>query len=70
MIGPGKYDDMCTLVRKKTKATGVIVIVFGGAKGDGFSSQADVQTLLAMPDILEHVAREIRGSSREVRPSE
>lgn len=39
MIGPGRYDALCTHVRLQAKAAGAIVIVLGGEKGDGFSAQ-------------------------------
>ena len=42
--GPGKYDDLCTQARNTAKAAGVVLIVFGGEKGDGFSVQASAQT--------------------------
>lgn len=63
--GPGKYDHLCTLVREKvgmvdTSPGGVVVVVFGGDKGHGFSVQADLQTTLALPDILESIAKQIR----------
>ena len=32
-FGPGKYDDACTLVREKTGAEGVIILVFNGTLG-------------------------------------
>ena len=60
MIGPGKYDDLCTLVRKRAKARGAVVIVIGGSKGPGFSCQLDAVTLLALPDLLEQMAADIR----------
>ncbi len=59
-IGPGKYDDLCTLVREKAHAGGVLLIIFGGDKGDSFSVQADLITTLRVPDILEETARSIR----------
>lgn len=61
MIGPGKYDDLCIYVREKTKARGVVVIVLGGDKGEGFSCQADLAATLALPDMLEELARQIRA---------
>jgi hypothetical protein len=65
-IGPGKYDDICTMVRERVgigdEGGGVIVIVFGGNRGNGFSCQADLLTTLALPDVLEETARQIRGS--------
>ena len=39
---------------------GVIVIVLGGNKGNGFSCQADLRTTLLLPDMLEDLARQIR----------
>lgn len=60
-IGPGKYDPVCTLVREMTSAKGAIVIVFDGQHGDGFSCQADVETTLRLPEVLEHMARQMRA---------
>lgn len=59
-IGPGKYDDLCSLVRERTDADGVVLIVLGGDKGPGFSCQADLVTTLSLPELLEHIARQIR----------
>jgi len=60
MIGPGRYDDLCTEVREKTDAAGVIVIVIDGNKGSGFSCQSDLLTLALLPEMLEFVADKIR----------
>ena len=64
--GPGKYDDVCTMVTEQVgigaQGGGVIVIVLGGNKGSGFSCQADLRTTLLLPDMLEDIARQIRGS--------
>lgn len=59
-IGPGRYDDLCTMVRKKAKADGAIVIVLKGKRGSGFSCQANLQAMADLPDILESMARQIR----------
>jgi len=59
-IGPGKYDDLCTKVREQTHARGVLLIVIGGDKGQGFACEADLSTTLLLPDLLEDVARSIR----------
>lgn len=40
-LGPGKYDDMCTMVREATGAQAVVVVIVGGSRGDGFSVQAE-----------------------------
>ena len=58
-IGPGKYDDLCTMVRDKAKARAALVIVLGGKKGNGFSCQADAMTTLMLPDLLRTIAAEI-----------
>lgn len=61
-LGPGKFDDLCTLVREQANADGAIVIVIGGPSGDGFSCQADIETTLRLPDMLENIAQQIRES--------
>jgi hypothetical protein len=59
-MGPGKHDAFVTQVREATQAHGVLLIVIGPEPG--FSCQADAVTTLALPDILEEVAREMRAS--------
>lgn len=61
MIGPGKYDRFCTWVRKRTKAKGVVLIVFDGEQGSGFSVQSDPLLLMTLPSVLEFMAKEIRA---------
>lgn len=66
-IGPGKYDDACSRVREEVGLSegdggGVVLIVIGGHRGSGFSCQADLATTLALPDILENMAKQIRSS--------
>ena len=62
-LGPGKYDDLATKARETANAAGVVLIVFGGEHGHGFSCQADLATTLALPDILEDIARQIRADA-------
>lgn len=69
-IGPGKYDDECTMLRESTEAQGVIVIVIGGKLGSGFSVQADRHTTLLLPHMLEYMAAEIRQSFKDGKKSE
>lgn len=57
---PGKYDALCTMVRKEADAEGAIIIVIGGNVGHGFSVQVAPAMLLTLPDLLEHVAGQIR----------
>lgn len=60
-LGPGKYDELCTQVRARANADGVLLIVFNGSNGSGFSAQADIETTLRIPEILEAVAAQIRA---------
>jgi hypothetical protein len=60
-LGPGKYDEICTLVREQVGGS-VVLIVIGGTLGDGMSCQADFETTMGLPDRLERVARQIRES--------
>src|SRR4029077_235721 len=48
-IGPGVYDEECTLVRRRTDAKGVVVIVVGGDRGAGFAVQATPEATLDLP---------------------
>jgi hypothetical protein len=59
-IGPGKYDTLCSYVRKQAEARGAIIIVLGGKHGFGFSCQTDVVTLARLPDILESIVAQLR----------
>ena len=62
MIGPGKYDDACTIVREMTGAACTMVVVIGGRKGSGFSVQTiEPITADAFADLLENIARQIRS---------
>jgi hypothetical protein len=58
-IGPGKYDDLATMAREQAHAVGVIIIVIGGDKGNGFAVQADLPTTLMLPQMLRFMANEI-----------
>lgn len=61
-FGPGKYDPECTELREKIKAHGVLLMVFGGVKGDGFSCQASPEITLSLPQILRCIANDIEES--------
>jgi len=43
MLGPGKYDQDATELRKKYKADGIILVVMNGSKGNGFSVQIRIR---------------------------
>jgi hypothetical protein len=58
--GPGKYDDIATIVRIMTESKAVIVIVFDGIFGSSFAVQAEGETIaLNIPVILRDLADEI-----------
>jgi hypothetical protein len=61
-LGPGKYDDVCTELRQKTAAEGVIVIVLNGTKGSGFSAQLPLLTQFEIARLLRSVADQIDDS--------
>lgn len=61
MVGPGKYDEETTLVMDRVKARAVILIVFGGAKGSGFSVQATEPTMVELPAMLRGIADEMEA---------
>jgi hypothetical protein len=60
-IGPGRYDKECTLIRKKTGAEGIILLVFSGEKGSGFSCQAPLDVTRRLPSILRELAEKIEA---------
>jgi hypothetical protein len=66
-LGPGKYDDLCTLVREKSRAQGVILIVVGGDRGEGFSVQATAGVVRVLPDLLDSVSQQLRETQDHVR---
>jgi hypothetical protein len=63
MIGPGKYDAAITLIREHCKLGnefGILLIVVGPEDNNGFAVQADYETTLMIPEILDDVAATIR----------
>lgn len=63
---PGKYNDLCTHVRKASHAAGAIVIVVGGDKGEGFSVQGDLTFMMAIPKMLRRVADEVENDNTQI----
>ena len=68
-FGAGKYDDVATEARLKTQARGVMLMVFDGTHGGGFSAQLPPDLLLTMPAILREVAKQIEESWKAGRPA-
>jgi hypothetical protein len=59
-IGGGKYDCVASAVMEVTEATGVIVMVFGGHAGSGFSVQTTDRKLAgAVPRLPREMADSI-----------
>lgn len=58
-LGPGKYDKECTEIREKTKAEGVVLIVFGGEDGMGFSCQVNAKIMFKLPEVFRIMAKQI-----------
>jgi hypothetical protein len=62
MIGPGKYDPETTRIRRDTHAAGVLLVVFDGDRGNGFSAQLPLDLTLRIPEILRDIADQIEQS--------
>jgi hypothetical protein len=61
-MGPGKYDAACTAARLATDAEAVVLVVFNGRGGHGFSVQS-VSGAMGMESLcrsLEAVVAQIR----------
>lgn len=66
--GPGKYDDLASLIREQAKAETVMVIVINGDKGHGFSVQShNPEMLPVLPKILRDVAEEMERDLKRMR---
>ena len=63
--GPGGYDDVASVVWDATHADGVIVVVFNGDKGTGFSVQAPLMLVNEIPAILRSMADQIERKSQK-----
>jgi hypothetical protein len=63
--GAGKYDTIATSARAEAKADGVMLIVFGGQHGPGFSAQLPAHILIRVPEILRDVANQIERQMTE-----
>lgn len=64
MLGPGKYDDLCTEARTKANATGALLIIVGGDKGPGFSAQLTAEHLSGLPNLLRNLANQIEKDAK------
>ena len=71
MIGPGKYDDWCELLRLAFKADGLVLIVIGGYKGTGASTQTgDKRLFPVMASALRKMADEMERDAEKLKETE
>lgn len=65
MIGPGKYDQLCTSVRVQSQAKTAIILIINGNKGSGFSMQtSDPREEERLPAILRTMADQIESDMK------
>jgi hypothetical protein len=69
MLGPGQYDDEATLVRERTQAQAVVLLIAGGTRGNGTSIQSmGVAFLRQLPSILRRLADELEADAKRIAP--
>ena len=56
MLGPGKYDELCTEAREKANSLGAVLLIFDGEKGWGFSVQMPPSLMADLPKLLREMA--------------
>ncbi len=68
-IGRGKYDEIAREIAIRTGASGIVLVVAGGNRGDGLSVIGETIDLLidVLPDMMERAADELRDEAREAR---
>lgn len=65
-LGPGKYDDLCTLVREMAQAKACVLIIGDGARGHGFSAQIAVGDLIGAIEVTQHLAKVLRDAADQM----
>lgn len=63
MYNPGKYDDICTEARLACRARGVLLLVYDGQHGNGFSAQIPPEMVDRIPAVLREVADKIEKTN-------
>lgn len=69
-IGPGKYDQESSDIQAAYQAAGVIVMVMGGTKGEGFSVTGTLPFTFAIPKILRSIADQIEADVKKEFPEQ
>jgi len=62
--GPGKYDEEAMEVLKEAEGRGVLLMVFEGKRGSGFSWVGDINIILKVPEILRVIAKQIEDDMK------
>ena len=58
-LGAGQYDAEACAAFEACRAEGVALMVFNGNRGNGFSVEASMRILAAMPGVLRSMADQI-----------
>lgn len=55
-IGGGKYEKQCLRAKEECEAESLILVVFGGKHGNGFSVAAVPEICIKLPELLRSIA--------------
>jgi len=64
----GNYSLMCELVRSRTHAEAVVLIVLGGNRGNGVAVQGPAPAGMSVLEWLEWTAAKVRAASEQQAP--
>jgi len=59
MTGGGKYEEEARVLSEQLAATGIILIVLGGKRGNGFEVRIPPEDASALARVLREVADEM-----------
>lgn len=65
-LGPGKYDQNATALRKVLKADGIFLCVIDGKHGPGFSIQAEPHIIAMLPGALRDIANDLEKDVQDM----
>ncbi len=66
-IGKGKYDSTLSCALEVVGGQRGAFIVLDGKHGPGFAVQGCMDTMKKLPELLEHIAKEIRKDLPELK---
>jgi len=67
-IGPGAYDAEAEIIRERTRARGVLLIVIHGDRGNGFECHVTGEDAVLIPGALRRLADIIEGDLSAMAP--